>query len=147
MEDALEFLEDYDLDEARAKLLVKLGKILKAAGIHAKNGNMLKAVEVLNASGCRVDHVRPSIEYLLTGLWRDLTLGVLPTSNSIASKLFALADRLERSAMTKQEVDEVCVSHSSPIDESYTLAPPARDVQGDPGCRPYKPSHARQDFH
>jgi len=108
--EALEFLEDYDLDEARAELLVQLGRVLTAAEIHAKNGNMLKAVKILTASAHRVDHVRPTIEYLLTGLWRGLTFGVLPTSDSIASKLLVLAVWLDESAMTEQEVDEACLS-------------------------------------
>jgi len=146
-EGALEFLENHDLEEARVELLMQFGRTLEAAEVHAKNGNMLKAVEILTASAHRVSHVRPTIEYLLTGLRRDLTLGAPPIFNSTASKLLALADQLERSAMTKQEVDEVFVSYSSPIDGSYTQAPPARDVQGDPGCRPYKPSHVRQVIH
>ena len=131
MEDALEFLEDYDLDEARVKLLMELGRVTKAAAIHAKNGKILKAVEVLTTSVHGVDHVRPMIEYLLTGLRRSLTLGVLPVSNPAASKLLVYADKLDNSAMTEQEVEEV----SPPIHltgGSYTLTPPARNVSSDP---------------
>ena len=35
-EDALEFLEEYGMDEAHIKLLIELGRIPEAAGIHAK---------------------------------------------------------------------------------------------------------------
>jgi len=113
--DALEFLEDYDLDDARAKMLKESGRVLESAVIHAKEGDMLKAVETLSTSETvsSVDHVRPTIEYLLAGLWRGLTFGVLPTSTSIFSDLLGLVDRLDRSAMTKQEVDEA--SHSHPL--------------------------------
>jgi len=48
-EDALKFLENHNLDEAHTKLLTNLGRILEAAGIHAKNGDMLKAVRLLSA--------------------------------------------------------------------------------------------------
>ena len=126
-EEALEFLEEYDLDEARVKLLMELGRVLKAAGIHAKNGDMLKAVEILTASAHNVDHARPAIEYLLTGLRRTLTLGVLPTSSPIGSKLLVFADRVNKNAMMEQEIDEVCLSYPFNCG-SYTLAPPARDV-------------------
>jgi len=120
-------LEECDLDEARVKLLIELGRVPKAAGIRAKNGDMLGAVEILTASAHGVGHMRLTIGYLLTGLWRSLTLGVIPTSNPIASKLLALADRLEKSAMTEQEVDEVCLSH--PFNRRVLhLAPPACDV-------------------
>lgn len=58
-EEALVFLKDYDLDEARIKLLVQLGRILEAADIHAKNWDMLKAVELLTANDVHdIDGVR-----------------------------------------------------------------------------------------
>jgi len=106
-EDALEFLEDYDLDEARVKLLKELGRISEAAMIHAKNGDLFRAAEILITSAHSVDHARPAIEYLLAGLWRGYTIGVLPTSNPIVPKLLRLGDRLDKSAMTEQEVNEV----------------------------------------
>lgn len=112
-EDALEFLEDYDLDEARAEMLKESGKVLESAGIHANEGNMLKAVETLTASADQnVDHERPAIEYLLTGLWQGLTFGALPTSTPIVLDLLGLADKLDRSVMTQQEVDEASPSLS-----------------------------------
>ena len=127
-EDALRFLEDYDLDEARIELLIDLDRILEAAGIHAKNGDMLKAVILLSAPATySADHVRPTIEYLLMGLRRGLTLGVLPTSSPAVSRLLVHADRLDKSAMTEQEVDEVGLSFYS-VSGSHILAPPACNV-------------------
>lgn len=106
-EDALEFLEDYDLDEARAEMLKGSGKVLESAEIHAKEGDMLKAVETLTDCATQsVDHVRRAIAYFLTGLWKGLTFGALPTSTPIVSELLRLVDKLDRSAMTQQEVDE-----------------------------------------
>ncbi|KAF9642521.1 hypothetical protein BDM02DRAFT_3193093 [Thelephora ganbajun] len=110
-EEALEFLEDYDMDEARAKLLIKVGRILEAAEIYTKNGDILKAVEMLGASATHhADHVRPATEYLLTALRQDLTFGELSKSSPIASKLLVLADKLDKSAMTEQQVDEASPS-------------------------------------
>ena len=107
----MKFLEEYDLDEARVELLIDLGRILKAAAVHAKNGDMLKAVRLLSAPATySVDHVRPTIEYLLIGLRRGLTLGVPPISSPVVSKLLVWADQLDKSAMTEQEVDEVGLS-------------------------------------
>ena len=113
-EDALKFLKAYDLDEARVKLLEELGRVFEAADIHVKNGDILKAVEVLTTSATHnVDHVGPVIDFLLTEIWRDLTLGILPTSDSVVSELLRFADRLDKSAMTEQEIDEVSPSHPS----------------------------------
>ena len=127
-EDALEFLDDYDLDEARAKMLKESGNILESARIHAKKGDMLKAVETLTASTILgVDRVRPTIEYLLTGLRRGLTLEMLPTSAPAVPGLLGFVDRLDRSAMTEQEANEVSFPiHSG--DKSDTLPSPACDV-------------------
>ena len=119
-EDALEFLEDHGLDEAHIKLLRELGRILEAARIHAGNGDMLKAVEMLTAPTARnVDRMQPMIEYLLTGLRQGLTLGVLPTSNSVVSKLLVLAGRLDKSTMTGQEANEVSLFHPFDLRVSY----------------------------
>ena len=96
------------MDEARVKLLKELGRIREAAEIYAKNGELLKAVEILTVSTAHnASYARPAVEYLLTGLRRYLTLGVLTTSNPIASKLLALADQLDKRAVPKQEVNEV----------------------------------------
>lgn len=131
-EDALKFLEDYDLDEARVSLLEELGRILEAADIHAKNGDILKAAEILTASATHnVDHVRPAIEFILTGLRRDLTLGVLPTYHSVVSDLLWFADRLDKSAMMEQEVDEVSLSHPSNLQVLHPV-PLVCNVSSDP---------------
>ena len=122
-EDALEFLEEYDLDEARIKLLIRMGRILDAAETHAKDGDMLKAVEMLSTSAAHdIGHARQMIKYLLTGLQRGFTFGVLPKSSSAAVKLLVRADRLDKSAMTKQEADEVSPSIRL-INRSYVLTP------------------------
>lgn len=111
-EDAIEFLEDYDLDEARAEMLKDSGRVLESAEIHANEGDMLKAVETLATSSVHNDdRARPMIEYLLAGLWRGLTFGVLPTSTPIVLELLQFADKLDRTAMTKQEADEASRSH------------------------------------
>ena len=113
-EDALEFLEIYDLTEARARLLVELGRHRDAAKIYAKNGDMLKAVETLRASppSRDWDNARQMIEYLFMGLRPGFTFGVSPSSSSSSIlKLLEFADRLDRSSMTKRDVDEVGPSY------------------------------------
>jgi len=121
------------LDDPHATLLIDSGRIREAAEIRARNGNVLEVVEILAASGHSVDHVRPTIEYLLTGLRRGLTFGVLPTASSIASKLLVIANQLDNNAMTKEEIDEVSHSHSFNR-LVYILVPPACNVQSNPKC-------------
>lgn len=94
------------------KLLVQLDRIPEAAEVYAKNWDMLKAVELLTTHDNHgVDYVRRTIEYLLTGLRRGLTLGVLPTSSPTVPKLLSFTGRLNKGVMTKRELDEVNLSH------------------------------------
>ena len=107
-------MEDYGLEEARAELLEESDRIAEAADIHARNGDMLKAVEMLiKSSASNIDHARLAIEFLLTGLWKWLTLGVSPTANPAILGLLRLTVRLNRRTMTEQEADEV--SHYDPF--------------------------------
>lgn len=96
------------LYNARVELLIGFGRILEAAAICAENGNMLKAVKILSAPATySVDHARPMIDYLLTGLRKSLTLGVVPAFSPTASKLLEHTDRLDKTIMTEPEIDEV----------------------------------------
>ena len=74
---------------------------------------MLKAVEILKASPSRNwDNVRQMIEYLFMGLRPGFTFGVSPSSSgSSILKLLEFADQLDRSSMTKRDVDEVGPSY------------------------------------
>ena len=131
-DDALEFLEDYDLGDARAEMLKESGRVLESAGVHAGEGDVLKAVETLTASTVHnIDHARPTIEYLLTGLRRGLTLGAPLPPTPVVSKLLELVDRLDRSVMTEREINEVSHPiHSTGGRWSVILHPstPARNV-------------------
>lgn len=101
------------MGEMRAEMLKESGRVLESAEIHANEGDMLKAVETLTAPAVHSEeNARPTIEYLLTGLWRGLAFGTLPNPASVTSELLRFADKLDREAMTKQEVDEVRYSRS-----------------------------------
>ena len=108
-EDALVFLEDYDLDEARATMLQSKGKALEAAEAHAKDGRVLEAVGVLlEPSTPTIEESKMAIRYVLAGLWKRLSFGVrFSRSDTITSSLLEISLRLDSSVMTKDEADEV----------------------------------------
>ena len=92
-----------------------MGRFLEAAEIYVNNGNMLKAVKTLiDPATYSGDHARPAIEYLLAGLRSELTFGALPESCPTVPRLLGYVDRLEKSVMTEQEIDEA--SFSNPLD-------------------------------
>lgn len=108
----MEFLSNQGLDETLAKLLEELGRNLEAAEVHARNGAVLKAVEILFTSR-NVGHTRRMIEYLLAGLRQGFTFGITPSSiSSTVSGLLEFGEQLDHGTMTKQEVDEASHSNS-----------------------------------
>jgi len=107
------FLEDYDLDEARATVLQSRGKALEAAEAHAKDGMVLKAVGVLlKCSTPSIEESRMAIRYVLTGLWKRVSFGVrFSRSDAATTSLLEISSRLDSNAMTEDEVDEVRSVH------------------------------------
>ena len=108
-EDALVFLEDYDLDEARATMLQSRGKPLEAAEAHAKDGRVLEAVEVLlEGDTPSTEESKMAIRYVLTGLWKRMSLGIrFCKSDAPTMALLRISLGLNPSAMTEDEADEV----------------------------------------
>lgn len=122
-EDALVFLEDYDLDEARATMLRSRGKVLEAAEAHARDGRVLEAVEVLlECSTPSVEESKMAIRYVLTGLWKRMSFGVrFCRSDTTTSNLLEISFRLDSSVMTKDQVDEVRSIRSLVIVNAFNL--------------------------
>jgi hypothetical protein len=108
-EDALVFLENYDLDEARATIFKSRGKALEAAEAHAKDGRVLEAVGVLlEQEAPSTEESRMAICYALAGLWKRMSFGVgFLQSDTITTSLLQILSRLDTSVMTEDEVDEV----------------------------------------
>lgn len=108
-EDALDFLENYDLDEARATMLQSRGKPLEAAEAHAKEGRVLEAVEVLlERDAPSIEESKSAIHYVLAGLWKRMSFGIrFRKSDAATTSLLHISSRLDPSEMTADQVDEV----------------------------------------
>ncbi|KAF9647525.1 hypothetical protein BDM02DRAFT_3187952 [Thelephora ganbajun] len=111
---ALVFLEDYDLDEARATVFQSRGKALEAAEAHAKDGRVLEAVEVLlERAAPSTKESRMAVRYVLAGLWKRMSFGVgFRKSDTSTTSLLQISFRLDSSAMTDDEVDELSMFKS-----------------------------------
>lgn len=108
-EDALVFLKDYDLDEARAAFLQSRGKALEAAEAHARDGRVLEAVVVLLESPTRsFEDSRMAVCYALAGLWKCMSFGErFHRSDTLTTGLLEVSLKLDSSTMTEDEIDEV----------------------------------------
>ena len=108
-EDPLVFLEEYDLDEARATVLQSRGKALEAAEAHAKDGRVLEAARVLlKRSTPSIKESRMAIHYVLAGLWKRMSFGIrFRRSDTTTTGLLEISFKLDSNAMTEDEADEV----------------------------------------
>ncbi|KAF9242380.1 hypothetical protein BU15DRAFT_43965 [Melanogaster broomeanus] len=75
-ESELEFLEDYDLDFARASLFESHGRYLEAAELHLTENRPLDAIsDFLKVKESR-DAITRATDILLEGLWRRCSFGI-----------------------------------------------------------------------
>ncbi|KAF9229832.1 hypothetical protein BS17DRAFT_744362 [Gyrodon lividus] len=112
VEDELEFLEDYDLDFARASLFESRGRYLEAAELHLAENRPLDAIrDFLKETGSR-DATKRATDILLEGLWRRCSFGI--PSKAIAGdrnviELLALAHELPVELLHPFARDEICM--------------------------------------
>ncbi|EMD41416.1 hypothetical protein CERSUDRAFT_89982 [Gelatoporia subvermispora B] len=110
-EEALEYMDDYGLDVARATVLTELGRYAEAAQLHLSEGRMLEAIRLLLLDGSE-DSVQQASRCILDGLWMRLSFG-LPGLTEAARKddtlreLLKLSGSLHASSLDQVAHDEV----------------------------------------
>jgi hypothetical protein len=108
--DALEFVEDYDFDVARAELLEATGKINDAGEVHLAKGRPLNAIQVFLKKPNDPYCMQRASDTVLGGLWTCLSFGVLPKtskSDGTVKQLLAAAAHLNAEIIEPRELDEV----------------------------------------
>lgn len=82
-EEELDFLENYNLDFARATLLENHGRYLEAAELHLLENRPLEAIrDLLREKGSR-DAILRATKIILDGLWLRCSFGI--TSKEVAN--------------------------------------------------------------
>ncbi|KJA29102.1 hypothetical protein HYPSUDRAFT_32443 [Hypholoma sublateritium FD-334 SS-4] len=108
IEDALEYLEDFDLDVSRASLLENLGKFGDAADIHLAEGRTLDAIRLLLMDKDNEHSIRRGYHCILQGLWEKVSYGVkgLDRIEQVV-RLLKLASSLKFSDVESLDIDEL----------------------------------------
>lgn len=107
-EDALEYLEDMDLDVAQATLLESMGRHLEAAEIHLTEGRTLEAINILLKAKNNVDTMQLAKAYILQGLWKELSFRVsFKEANPEILQYIELSKSLDLSILTARDSAEV----------------------------------------
>ena len=114
IEDELEYLEDFDLDDSRALLLENLGKFGDAADIHLAEGRTLEAIRLLLMDKDNEHSIRRGYHCILQGLWEKVSYGVkgLDRIEQVV-QLLKLASSLKFSVIDSLDTDEVRASSIS----------------------------------
>ncbi|TCD62368.1 hypothetical protein EIP91_006977 [Steccherinum ochraceum] len=75
LEDAMEYMEEYEFDVARADLFERSGRLTEAAELHISEGRVVKAISLL-LKDAGDDSLSRAQSCLLDGLWKALPFGV-----------------------------------------------------------------------
>ncbi|TFK88273.1 hypothetical protein K466DRAFT_598787 [Polyporus arcularius HHB13444] len=99
-DEALEYMDDYGLDIARATFLEDIGRYADAAEVHFAEGNTLEAIRLLTLDRMNDTSMRRALQCVLDGLWSNLGYGIAITdellkTNGTVAKLLRLADGLQ----------------------------------------------------
>ncbi|RPD59349.1 hypothetical protein L226DRAFT_576154 [Lentinus tigrinus ALCF2SS1-7] len=86
-EDALEYMDDFGLDTARATLLEQLGKYSEAADLLFEEGNTLEALRVLALDHGNEHSVNRAVQVILAGLWDAISFGVIVSDELLKQNL------------------------------------------------------------
>ncbi|KAG1809265.1 hypothetical protein EV424DRAFT_1328374 [Suillus variegatus] len=108
-EEQLEFLEDYDLDYARASLLESHSRYYEAAELHLSENRPLEAVRAFIKDDSKDDSTSRAADTILEYFWRKCSFRI--TAKSVADEpmqhFIALANDLETNKLTPATRDLV----------------------------------------
>ncbi|KAL4268195.1 UvrD-like helicase ATP-binding domain-containing protein [Pleurotus pulmonarius] len=108
-EEGLEYLEDRDLDVARATLMASIpGKLSEAAEIHLAEGRSLDAIRLFLQDERSGTAMRRAFESLREGLWRHMSFGVsVNEPNEERDTLLGFAASIDDSVLVLGEKLEI----------------------------------------
>ncbi|KAG1881873.1 hypothetical protein C8R48DRAFT_682497 [Suillus tomentosus] len=114
VDEELESLEDYDLDDARASLLESHSRYYEAAELHLSENRPLEAVRAFMKDESNIDSTIRAADTILEYFWRQCSFRI--TVESIADEpmqhFIALADQLETNKLTPATRDQISMFQS-----------------------------------
>ncbi|KAG2048327.1 hypothetical protein BDR06DRAFT_976091 [Suillus hirtellus] len=114
VDEELESLEDYDLDDARTSLLESHSRYYEAAELHLSENRPLEAVQAFMKDESNIDSTIHAADTILEYFWRRCSFRI--TVESIADKpmqhFIALANQLEMNKLTPATRDQISMFQS-----------------------------------
>ncbi|KAL0950587.1 hypothetical protein HGRIS_007379 [Hohenbuehelia grisea] len=108
-EEELDYLEDRDLDLARATFLMTLpGKLAEAAEIHLAEGRTLEAIQLFLKDKGNPDSFNKAMESIIQGLWQRVSFRIpIHNTNTEVDVLLRLASEQEPVLLDPSHRDEI----------------------------------------
>lgn len=105
-------MQEYGFHSPQAQFLESRGRLSEAAELHFTNGRTLEAISLLLADERDHSSVRRASQYILEGLWQNITLGTelqsdAALSNGVLLGLLDLSKRVDTSMLEARGQDEV----------------------------------------
>ncbi|KAG2360020.1 hypothetical protein BDR07DRAFT_1487588 [Suillus spraguei] len=96
-EEELEFLEEYDLNDARVSLLVSHSMYYEVAEIHLSENRPMEAIQAFLKDNRNIDSAARAADTLLEFMWREFSFRITPkaTVDNSVRQAIALADELQ----------------------------------------------------
>ena len=113
-DEELEFLEDYDLDYARASLLESHSRYYEAAELHLSENRPLEAVRAFVKDSTNAESTARAADTILEYFWRKCSFRITARDAFADEPLrhfVNLADQLQTSELDPLIRDLVCIAH------------------------------------
>ena len=112
-DEELEFLEDYDLDFARASLLESHSRYYEAAELHLSENRPLEAVKAFIKDTSNANSTTRAADTILEYLWRRCSFRITAKDAFVDDSLrhfIDLADQLQTNKLDPLSRDLVCIN-------------------------------------
>ncbi|KAF5377280.1 hypothetical protein D9615_006447 [Tricholomella constricta] len=120
-EEELEYLEDLDLDIARAEVLASLGRLVEAAELHLSEGRTLDAIPLFlkdNSSSS----IRRASQCILQEFWLNLFFGISPIKSPAVLQLLDWSSSFQKDLLHSSDYNEILMFRAIIAHEKHVLA-------------------------
>ncbi|KAG6919459.1 hypothetical protein DXG01_005718 [Tephrocybe rancida] len=121
-EEELEYLEDLDLDVARAEVLVSLGRRGEAAELHISEGRRFEAIPLFLEDRQKPDSMLRAAQCILSEMWCHTTFDTLPEQGQALSKLLEWSTHVRVEVINDKDQNELSMFKAIVLHDTLELA-------------------------
>lgn len=112
IDDGLEYLDDRDLNDARAVVLQSAGRIEEAAELYLQENRTLEAIMLFLSEPENGTFMKRAAQCVIEALWESISFGVMPehvNSSTIARSFLDAAEKVKMPLVRSEEQDQIAM--------------------------------------